>query len=87
MHNDIQNNMGSSKQAPEVQLARAKALEKGQDWSGAIDAYLAITTQDTTDLDFLEGVSCPLLCPLKGLHRPVSAGFQGQTLKSCPRFY
>jgi len=61
VHNDIQSNMGSSKQSPEGQVARAKALERGRDWSGAIDAYLAITTQDTTDLDFLEGVGCLLL--------------------------
>ena len=60
MHNDIQNNIGGGKQSPEGQLARAKALERGRDWSGAIDAYLAITTQDTSDLDFLEGVSCLL---------------------------
>lgn len=57
VHNDIQNNAGSSKQSPEGQLARAKALERGRDWSGAIDAYLGITIQDTTDLDFLEEVS------------------------------
>ena len=57
VHNDIQNNLGSAKQSPQGQLARAKALEKGQNWSAAIDAYLAITTQDTVDLEFLEGVS------------------------------
>ena len=58
VHNDIKNNAGSSKQSPEGQVARAKALERGQNWSEAIDAYLGITTQDTTDLEFLEGVSC-----------------------------
>ena len=66
MHNDIQNNAGSSKQSPEGQLARAKALERGRDWSGAIDAYLAITTQDTTDLDFLEGVRSAFHTDVKG---------------------
>lgn len=66
VHSDIQNNMGSSKQSPEGQVARATALERGRDWSGAIDAYLAITTQDTTDLDFLEGVSCICGCRAKG---------------------
>ena len=57
VHNDIQNNAGSSKQKPQGQVARAKALERAGDFSGAIDAYLALTTQDTPDLDFLEGVS------------------------------
>jgi len=65
VHSDIQNNMGSSKQSPEGQVARAKALERGRDWSGAIDAYLAITTQDTADLDFLEGVRCLCWCRCK----------------------
>ena len=37
-------------------MARARTLERAGQWSGAIDAYLAITTQDTADLDFLEGV-------------------------------
>lgn len=56
VHSDIQNNTGSAKQTPQGQLARAEALEKARDWSGAIDAYLAITSQDTADVDFLEGV-------------------------------
>ena len=47
-------------------MARAKALERGRDWSGAIDAYLAITTQDTTDLDFLEGVRSAFHTDVKG---------------------
>lgn len=83
VHNDIQNNAGSSKQSPEGQLARAKALERGGDWSGAIDAYLAITTQDTTDLDFLEGVGCLSHSP----HGPEPAfshaGPKGTHLTSC----
>ena len=66
MHSDIQNSMGSSKQSPEGQVARAKALERDRDWTGAIDAYLAITTQDSADLDFLEGVSCLCCCRAKG---------------------
>ena len=56
MHNDIQNNLGSTKQTPQGQFARAKALEQAKDWSAAIDAYLAITTKDTDNLNFLEGV-------------------------------
>ena len=70
VHNDIQNNAGSSRQSPEGQLARAKAMERGRDWSGAIDAYMAITTEDTTDMDFLEGVRRPLNLPLIGLVLP-----------------
>lgn len=58
---DMQYLAGSSKQTPEAMAARARALERAGQWSPAIDAYLAITTQDTADLDFLEGV-CPVCC-------------------------
>lgn len=58
---DMQYLTGSSKQTPEAMAARARALERAGQWSGAIDAYLAITTQDTADLDFLEGV-CLVCC-------------------------
>ena len=56
MHHDVHKNLGSTKQNPQCQFARAKALEQAKDWSAAIDAYLAITTKDTDNLDFLEGV-------------------------------
>lgn len=80
MHTDIQNKAGSSKQSPEGQLARAKALERGRDWSGAIDAYLGITTQDTTDLDFLEGVSSAFHNNLNGYFCTLTAFYNGQKL-------
>ena len=57
VHADMQSQAGSSKQTLESRVARARTLERAGQWSGAIDAYLAITTQDTADLDFLEGVS------------------------------
>lgn len=56
----MQSQTGSSKQTLESQVARARTLERAGQWSGAIDAYLAITTQDTADLDFLEGVRGPV---------------------------
>lgn len=77
VRNDIQNNTGSSKQSPEGQLARAKALERGRDWSGAIDAYLGITTQDTADMDFLEGVSSAFHTMVKGCLCPLIAYSEG----------
>lgn len=83
VHNDIQNNAGSSKQTPEGQLARAKALERGRDWSGAIDAYLGITTQDTTDLDFLEGVSSAFHTN-RVCHCPLTAFSRGKSCCSLP---
>lgn len=57
IHADMQSHTGSSQQTPEAMAARARTLERSGQWSGAIDAYLAITTQDTADLDFLEAVS------------------------------
>lgn len=75
VHADMQSHSGGSHQTLEAKIARAKTLERAGQWSGAIDAYLAITIQDTSDVDFLEGVSFCAACRACFMLQPSSIVF------------
>ena len=56
MHEEIQASIGAGSKGPEAALSRAKAFERAREWNRAIDAYLSVTAEDSSNVDFLEQV-------------------------------
>ena len=59
MHEEIQASIGAGSRGPEAALARAKAFERAREWNRAIDAYLSVPAEDSSNVDFLEQVRAP----------------------------